>query len=247
MRSGFAGLVGAGLIITAATAASAPAHAAVRIIQGTGTVTGIETSRGVPTGSVAVGDVLRFRFAFDPATAALLFSGGPSFQVFAQPMADISMTLGSYVFARGDNAATPPVVLLGTGFALFPPVVQSEPVFSQQFIFPGKPLGNAPFAWGPGGGSTFSLSSQFRADFMGAAPTPADIKSPADAYNNRFTLAVGDANGTVGYVEGRFTATLAPVPEPETWAMLILGFGMIGGAMRRRPRSARVRFISPLA
>jgi hypothetical protein len=30
----------------------------------------------------------------------------------------------------------------------------------------------------------------------------------------------------------------APVPEPSTWAMLILGFGMAGGAMRYR-RSAR--------
>jgi hypothetical protein len=28
------------------------------------------------------------------------------------------------------------------------------------------------------------------------------------------------------------------VPEPSTWAQMILGFGTIGGAMRRRPRSA---------
>ena len=26
----------------------------------------------------------------------------------------------------------------------------------------------------------------------------------------------------------------APVPEPATWAMLIMGFGLVGGAMRRR-------------
>jgi len=34
------------------------------------------------------------------------------------------------------------------------------------------------------------------------------------------------------------TATTAAgvVPEPATWAMMIGGFGMIGGAMRRRPR-----------
>jgi len=34
---------------------------------------------------------------------------------------------------------------------------------------------------------------------------------------------------------------LASVPEPSTWAMMIFGFGAIGGAMRRRPRVA-VRF-----
>lgn len=32
----------------------------------------------------------------------------------------------------------------------------------------------------------------------------------------------------------QFAATFAAVPEPATWAMMIGGFGLIGGAMRRR-------------
>lgn len=32
------------------------------------------------------------------------------------------------------------------------------------------------------------------------------------------------------------------VPEPATWAMMILGFGLVGGAMRRRRESGRVVF-----
>jgi PEP-CTERM motif len=31
------------------------------------------------------------------------------------------------------------------------------------------------------------------------------------------------------------------VPEPESWTMLILGFGAIGGAMRYRTRQQQVR------
>jgi hypothetical protein len=31
------------------------------------------------------------------------------------------------------------------------------------------------------------------------------------------------------------------VPEPATWAMMVGGFGLIGGAMRRRQRTS-VRF-----
>lgn len=43
------------------------------------------------------------------------------------------------------------------------------------------------------------------------------------------------------YVE-RFTPTapdprLAALPEPAAWAMLTVGFGLVGGAMRRRPRA----------
>lgn len=32
------------------------------------------------------------------------------------------------------------------------------------------------------------------------------------------------------------------VPEPATWALLIAGFGLIGGAMRRQPQSSSQRF-----
>lgn len=37
---------------------------------------------------------------------------------------------------------------------------------------------------------------------------------------------------------GPVPGPVAPVPEPGTWLMLIAGFGMIGGAMRRRRRFA---------
>lgn len=37
------------------------------------------------------------------------------------------------------------------------------------------------------------------------------------------------------------SGVVAPVPEPATWAMMIVGFGLIGAAMRRRTRTV-VRF-----
>lgn len=38
-------------------------------------------------------------------------------------------------------------------------------------------------------------------------------------------------------------ASSAPIPEPATWAMMIFGFGAIGGALRRKKAAApRVRF-----
>lgn len=38
---------------------------------------------------------------------------------------------------------------------------------------------------------------------------------------------------------GRFMSGVAAVPEPSTWAMMISGFGMVGGAMRRARRAGR--------
>ena len=58
------------------------------------------------------------------------------------------------------------------------------------------------------------------------------------------TQRPGEASaGFVDYVQVYDTATItAPVPEPATWAMMIAGFAMLGGAMRRRPRSAKIAF-----
>ena len=47
------------------------------------------------------------------------------------------------------------------------------------------------------------------------------------------------ANTSTGSIYRQFAA----VPEPTTWAMMIVGFGLVGGAMRRnRKVNARIRF-----
>lgn len=50
--------------------------------------------------------------------------------------------------------------------------------------------------------------------------------------------------GDRDYNDFAFVSTTAPVPEPATWAMMILGFGLIGGALRssRRGQTAGVRY-----
>ena len=39
-------------------------------------------------------------------------------------------------------------------------------------------------------------------------------------------------------VDAKYGLGVAAVPEPATWAMLIAGFGLVGGAMRRRTRTS---------
>lgn len=43
---------------------------------------------------------------------------------------------------------------------------------------------------------------------------------------------------------GEIRGFLAPVPEPATWAMMIAGFGMLGGVMRRRRPITRLAGVS---
>lgn len=45
-------------------------------------------------------------------------------------------------------------------------------------------------------------------------------------------------DGTFNYSAGVLTYSVAPVPEPESYAMLLAGLGMIGAVVRRRTRRA---------
>ncbi len=59
-----------------------------------------------------------------------------------------------------------------------------------------------------------------------------------------FHIAFEDLNGggDFNYTDyGMVLSAVAGIPEPATWAMMILGFGVVGGAMRRRQRVS-VRF-----
>lgn len=54
------------------------------------------------------------------------------------------------------------------------------------------------------------------------------------------TLLVSGTSGGNGSYSGTLAFEVAAVPEPATWAFMILGFGAIGGAMRRQ-RKANVK------
>jgi PEP-CTERM motif len=51
-------------------------------------------------------------------------------------------------------------------------------------------------------------------------------------YNDSFPVGAGSNFGTL-------TVSLAPVPEPASWAMMIAGFGIVGATLRRRAAKLR--------
>lgn len=78
-------------------------------------------------------------------------------------------------------------------------------------------------------GDTFSVSFD-GADFSGSEFDIYDIDSNflGRGVYIGFTAGSGLAD------DGHFIGSLTPVPEPETWAMLLAGLGLVGYAVRRR-------------
>lgn len=58
----------------------------------------------------------------------------------------------------------------------------------------------------------------------------------AKADTARLTFASRDVGGRASYGNLVTDVSVAAVPEPGVWAMLITGFGMVGAAVRRRRR-----------
>lgn len=71
-------------------------------------------------------------------------------------------------------------------------------------------------------------------------PLPSPFVGDPDDDTYRFL--VFDADGTrtnnTGGVSFSYELVGAPVPEPATWAMMLVGFAAVGAAMRRRPEVA---------
>lgn len=105
----------------------------------------------------------------------------------------------------------------------------------------------------PNGGNGVLVTASGGAGFGFAAnlSTPRDQGFGA-GFNSPVTLSQGQQLffGVNNFGEYSFDSTgltgsislAAAVPEPATWGMMIVGFGAVGGVMRRRKTSARIRF-----
>ena len=60
------------------------------------------------------------------------------------------------------------------------------------------------------------------------------LANPITLDASTYTLTINGDNSGAGSLGGSITIRQAAVPEPSTWAMMLLGFGAVGFAMRRR-------------
>ncbi len=74
-----------------------------------------------------------------------------------------------------------------------------------------------------------SYPGAFSANGISGIPLPGVVQSVIEL--------IGSTAGNAGTFSGTLTYTAGPVPEPATWATFLLGFGLLGLGLRRRPAS----------
>lgn len=75
-------------------------------------------------------------------------------------------------------------------------------------------------------------------NFFGIYGDAGEVFTSAGFVSNPTTDGIGDMRQVR---LGGVAELAAAVPEPATWALMLLGFGVIGGAMRSRRKDPRVR------
>lgn len=85
-----------------------------------------------------------------------------------------------------------------------------------------------------GGVETFSSSPSLPGNYLSTLA----LATPITATDVKITASGGDGRFAIG--EAEFFAPASAVPEAATWAMMLVGFGVVGFAMRRGKQTARV-------
>jgi len=171
------------------------------------------------------------------------------------------LALGLVSAASMANASITPVGTVGVGvpspFSGYAAVGQIDDIFT--FNLPtnggsGYSVINFPVSI-PGGGSfnslltTMSLFSNadgilFNADdnlldSISGGPGSLDLTWGASAAGSYYLNITGISNGTLGGLYSGAISVTA-VPEPETWAMLLAGLGIVALKLNRRSNTGRI-------
>lgn len=205
--------------------AHATAAAAALAVSGGAAQAAIAIS-ATPGNATYAGPVATYDFeTAAPVTGGMIRSGSQS-GVTAQPLG----AAGKYLAVGPGNGSTSALLDL-SGFSAIAAI---------SFVWGSVDAWNSL--------AVLSRDGQILASFAGSSVAPSPNGSwTAGSMNPLATIAIDGADrGNIGGV--RFnsginafeldTIAIAAVPEPATWALLLLGFGALGGAMRARSRRA---------
>lgn len=221
--------------------AAGTGHAAPVTYSGSGTLS--EVAGKLPlTGSVPLNSSFSFSFTFDPAKAAL-FEASPGYAIYDLTLSNAAITLGGYSYPLSSEAAYTPFVELYRGFSIFPGSTMSEESLAFTFFLTGKPtVGDSaePFGGNAAKAQSVSIGGVLRQADDGTPLTLDSIVGQGPTYYASFEYGTRDpVTRQTGVLRGAYVGSFSSaVPEPDHWALMIVGVG-IGGAVLRRRRAIR--------
>lgn len=126
---------------------------------------------------------------------------------------------------------------VGSGFTVRPDGVPDSPITAPGYSYfnpSGSPIADGNY--GPGGSSinigaligTFSTSPSSPADYFLVGYSKTFTISSSQSLYALVNETYYSNNG------GEFSVSVAAVPEPSAWALMVVGIGVVGAAMRRR-------------
>ena len=217
-----------------------PASATVYLVNGSGTVNGISALKDgqptqAPSGSVNIGDQFSISFKFDTDLAQLTsaFDDDPTVNIYYLGAYDFTAQIGSYKYIYDSGYSG------NSSLQTWNDRDVVGPTDSQSFSFYGRGPNQLPFD--TGAGRTLESLSLYAFDWTATARNSDLISEivPYSAFANKsmnWLQYNADADFSV-HVDSSFDGTitsLAAVPEPSTWAMMLIGFGVVGAVARRR-------------
>ncbi len=205
-------------IAAAAIIGAFPANAAVYLITFSGAIN--QTQGSLTPANIQIGDSVTSSFLFDTNqtvfSAAIPLGGGIS-TLYSTSLLNFNMQVGSYSVVSASTPAS---------------------LYYQDNVFGGDAFGFVVDGL-PGGpfGSTFA-SVQFQARGDNNLLNSSGLANGlpfASAANSFFGSFSNGTDATRVYGNLSVTAALqSALPEPSSWATMLLGFGAIGYAVRRR-------------
>jgi hypothetical protein len=232
------------ILLAGALLAAAPAHAATYIITYEGTVANSYDNAGIFGGSGSSLDGLDFTAVYtltDPLPGAL--SGGDG-STYASTYGGSSYSAPSPVSATLTiNGITQ--ALSGYYYS-----------FAEQYNDYGGSLDRV---WHKSQGTTvvngygtydyiYNYISSSSNDFLSSIDYTSQLSyttQSGDVVSGSFRFSAPHGSSASGYLRPTsvtIAALASGVPEPATWALTILGFGLVGGVMRRQRRKVRLGY-----
>jgi hypothetical protein len=237
-------------VVTTFATYSAVGGANVRLVNnGTGQARTSNASiytTSTPTGTAPGGVLVNFSF-LQAALAPFVTNVSAVYTLDAQvPVGAAAINMSGLFLQPGLNGtfsflSAASILVSGPGLVTTTYAAGSN-LLSGSFVggsFAGSGTSGSSFASGPVSGGSISFTSDFL-DFTGS--TVFDRSQSLTAVTPNFAIgANGSLSGFRAVAGGQFSADPEPiittmVPEPESWALLIAGFGLVGAAARRRRR-----------